>query len=341
MGRRHMSERGIKALVKKLMHRAMRPGLWPLMQRAETIDRRMDNQAQRLQAINLRTDGWAKTMAGLPARLDRIEESLERLAGTRLARDKHRDELAYWRWLIKTEEGRASLYAPFETAFARWQRDRLRELAQAVGLESGARSNGASPPGHIDDHLDAELDRWCARQSVVEIGAGPFPAIAAAPAWRRAVAVDPLATSYAEEGLLPPAADHITYIESPGEHIPLPSSWADLVIIDNAIDHVSDPGAVLVEITRLLRPGGLLWLLVDLSTHSDAMHPHAFDELSVRALLKGHGFEVVTDRVSGHKSHPKAYGEYRGLLRKPDDAASPQVVVIREVLRSAGGILRP
>jgi SAM-dependent methyltransferase len=311
--------RGIKALVKNLVHRAMRPGLWPLYQRTETIEKRMDNQAVRLQSINLRTDAWAKTMNTLPARLDKIEEALERITASHLARDKHHEELAYWKWLIKTEAGRASLYAPFEIAFARWQRDRLRELARAMGLAESAGVNGSRDP------VDPALDEWCARQSVVEIGAGPYPAIAAAPAWRRAVAIDPLAKCYAEEGLLPAAANHVTYIEAPGEHLPLPPGFADLVVMDNALDHVSDPGAVLTEIKRVLRAGGLFWLLVDLSTHKDHMHPHPFDELSLRALLREKGFEIVTDRVSGHKSHPNAYGEYRGLLRKV--GANPSVVV--------------
>jgi ubiquinone/menaquinone biosynthesis C-methylase UbiE len=128
--------------------------------------------------------------------------------------------------------------------------------------------------------------------------------------------VDPIAKGYVEEGLVPPAAEHITYLESPGERIPLPAGSADLVIIENALDHVGDPVAVLAEIRRLLAPQGMLWLLVDLSNYSDSMHPHPFNEERLRALLAGAHFEAVTERVSDHKSHPKAYGEYRGLLRK-------------------------
>lgn len=313
--------RGMKAFLKSLVHRAMRPGLWPIYTRLETLEKRMDNQAVRLQAINQRTDGWTKTVNALPTRLDSIEEALEQLTGSSLSRDKHHEELAYWKWLIKTEAGRASLYAPFEIAFSRWQRDRLRELARAVGLSEDPRINGSRDP------VDPALDEWCTRQSAVEIGAGPYPAIAAAPRWRRAVAIDPLCKSYAEEELLPAAAGHITYIEAPGEHLPLAPGFADLVIMDNALDHVSNPAAVLSEIRRVLRPGGLLWILVDLSTHKDHMHPNPFDELSLRALLRIQGFEVVSDRVSGHKSHPNAYGEYRGLLRKPDPRSAPEVIV--------------
>jgi SAM-dependent methyltransferase len=269
-------------------------------------------------------------LADLDRRLSRVEESLTALSGRPSAGEKHEEELAYWRWLFKSDEGRASLFAPPEQAFALWQRQRLRELARTLGLAPAAASEAA---------LDAALDAWCERQSVIEIGAGPYPNVAAAPRWRRAVAVDPIARAYAEEGILPAAASHVTYIEAPGERVPLASEFADLVIIENALDHVSDPAAVLSEIGRLLRPGGLLWLLVDLSTYSDHMHPHPFDEERVRALLAAGGFDVVSDRVSDHKSHPKAYGEYRGLLRKPGGSEDRPLTV--QVRASAAGAAAP
>jgi ubiquinone/menaquinone biosynthesis C-methylase UbiE len=168
---------------------------------------------------------------------------------------------------------------------------------------------------------------------VVEIGAGPYPAAAAAPAWGRAVAVDPLARAYVEEGLIPRSAAHITFVDAPGERVPLPAGIADLVIIENALDHVGDPGAVLREARRLLDgETGRLWLLVDLSEHTDRLHPHRFSEAGIRALLIESGFEAVSDRVSDHKSHPKAYGEYRGLLR-PMSRPAP---VLAEAKPAAG-----
>lgn len=255
-------------------------------------------------------------------RLERIEAGLQEAGLLPGQKDKYREELAYWRWLIKTEQGRASLYAPFEVAFGGWQRDRLRELGRCLGL-----------PGQGEE-FEQSLDEWCEQQSAIEIGPGPYPALAAAARWQRAVAVDPIARGYAEEKLIPEAARHVTFIEAPGEKVPLPSGGADLVIIENALDHVSDPGAVLAEIRRLLRPGGLLWVLVDLSTYSDHMHPHPFNEDRIRSLLTAAGFQVETERVSDHKSHPKAYGEYRGLLRKPGPREAP-LIEVRTTSRAA------
>jgi SAM-dependent methyltransferase len=307
---RALSERLLKGMLKKLVARLMRPGLVELDRRVDESSRLGADAVTRLDRLEQRLseDRWS----ALERQCSQIAGSLEALTGATIERDKHREELAYWRWLFKTEQGRSSLYAPPEEAFAHWQRERFLDLGRALGL-----------------HAEADVDAWATEQSAVEIGAGPYPALAAAPRWKRAVAVDPIARGYVEEGILPPTAGHITYIEAPGERIPLPAEFADLVVIENALDHVSDPAAVLKEIYRLLRPDGLLWLLVDLSDYSDPMHPHPFNEARIRSLLADGGFEVATDRVSDHKSHPKAYGEYRGLLRKPAHAPDPVELVVR------------
>ena len=77
---------------------------------------------------------------------------------------------------------------------------------------------------------------------------------------------------------------------------------------------------------------------VDLSEHSDHMHPHPFNEARVRGLLAAAGFEVVTDRVSDHKSHPKAYGEYRGLLRRVSSAGPNLADSAARMARKTGDI---
>ena len=218
---------------------------------------------------------------------------------------KYESELAYWRWLIKKGGSEKDFGAPFAEVFGRWQRNRLIKLGVFLGLAP------VGEPGDIDD--------WCAARSVIEIGAGPYPAVAAAAkGWARCVAVDPIAKGYVQEDLVPEAAKKVVYIAAPGEQIPLPAGFADLLVIENCLDHVTDPERVVAEIRRLLRPGGYLWLFVDLSNHKDEMHPHPFNEERVRALLRS--FQVVRDEVSDHKAHPEAYGGYRGLLRKPDAA---------------------
>ncbi len=229
-------------------------------------------------------------------RLARVEAQLGVSANSA---PKYQAELAFWRTLIKEGGSQARMGEPFEVVFGRWQRDRLLSLADYLGLPA---------PDAIDE--------WCRQRSVVEIGAGPYPAIAAARlGWRRAVAVDPLAKGYADEGMLPEVCRPLVYLEAPGEAVPLPAHFADLVVIENCLDHVSDPQAVVREIHRLLVPGGLVWLFVDLSNYADYLHPHPMSESRLKGLMIE--FELVRGQVTPNKAHPEAYAGYRGLWRKP------------------------
>lgn len=252
-------------------------------------------------------------LAPLSDRLESMEQQIRAIAGRMdlLEADAHKyeSELAYWRYLVKEGGSQKDFGAPFEEIFGRWQRNRLLKLGTFLGLPEPGQ------PGDVDD--------WCAARSVVEIGAGPYPAVAAAArGWKRCVAVDPIAKGYVEEGLLPRAAESVVYIDAPGERIPLPAGFADLVVIENCLDHVTNPTTVLNEILRLLRPGGFLWLFVDLSDHCDHMHPHPMNEARIRGLMGS--FNCVRDEVSNHKAHPEAYGGYRALYRKPESARMRQ-----------------
>jgi len=240
-------------------------------------------------------------------RIDRLEAQL---AAARLDAAKYRGEIDYWRWLIKKGGSEKQHGEPFAVIFGRWQRHRLLKLAAFLDIPQDDR------PGNIDD--------WCTKRSVVEIGAGPYPAIAAAKnGWKRCVAVDPLAKGYVEEGAPTPACDSVTYIEAPGEAIPLPANFADLVICENCLDHVSDPAAVVREMYRLVKPGGYVWFFVDLSEHRDFMHPHPMNEKRVADLFSE--FKVVATEMTPHKAHPKAFAAMRVLYRKPALAPEPAV----------------
>ena len=239
--------------------------------------------------------------------LVRLEEKVSKLHyavdQTTVDRLKYDSELEYWRYLVKRGGAEKDFGEAFEVVFGRWMRRRLEKLGLFLGLAR------AGQPGDIDE--------WCRTRSVVEIGAGPYPAVAAARhGWKRCVAVDPIARGYVEEELVPASCSHVVYLEAPGEHIPLASGFADLVVCENCLDHVSDPAKVIREIERLLVPGGNLWVFVDLSNHQDHMHPHPMSEEKMRRLLSR--FEMVRVEVSSHKAHPEAYGGFRALVRKPE-----------------------
>jgi len=150
----------------------------------------------------------------------------------------------------------------------------------------------------------------------VEVGGGPSPLIGSA-GWARAIAVDPLAEGYEAEGLFQPLVERTEGLASAGESIPLNDGIADVVVIENCVDHVENPVAVMGELARLCRPDGYLWLLVDLKETVDRLHPHAFDREGVRRLVKRAGFRIERERESrGHASHPDAESELRVLARR-------------------------
>jgi len=136
--------------------------------------------------------------------------------------------------------------------------------------------------------------------TVVEIGAGPVGVAGFLPAAARMIAVDPLEGFYrTNENLAKNRVPAVEYREGVGESLPVEDSSADLVLIENCIDHTKDVDAVMREIIRVLRPGGMMYLTVNCRSapgfvvHSilsrlavDAGHPHTFTAGKARALVE-------------------------------------------------------
>jgi len=76
-----------------------------------------------------------------------------------------------------------------------------------------------------------------------------------------AVGVDPLAVDY--KRLFPKWQHNAQTVAAIGESIPFGDAAFDIVISDNVIDHAERPLAILDEIVRVLKPGGLLYFTVN------------------------------------------------------------------------------
>ncbi len=135
---------------------------------------------------------------------------------------------------------------------------------------------------------------------VVEIGSGPIGVVSFFRGASR-VAVDPLESFYGTNPELSALRDPgVQYRNGVGEELPVDDGSADLVIMENCIDHTRDVDQVMREISRVLRPGGVLHLTVNcrippgfvmhrlLSRLAiDAGHPHTFTAGKARALVTG------------------------------------------------------
>lgn len=134
--------------------------------------------------------------------------------------------------------------------------------------------------------------------SVLEIGSGPV-GVSSFLTSRLRVAIDPLAAFYASDAELSQhrSAD-VVYLGAMGEHLPFAAAQFDLLVIENCIDHVRDTEAVMGEIARVLKPGGVLYMTVNVRTRFgtwlhrllsrlriDAGHPHSFNESTARGLI--------------------------------------------------------
>lgn len=94
-----------------------------------------------------------------------------------------------------------------------------------------------------------------------------------------------------------------------------PDDYFDVVVASEVLEHVSDPRAMLVEIARVLRPGGLLWattphgrgvsarmLGLAWSVVSPPEHLHLFSVPGVKGLLAESGFRHA--HVVTHGANP-------------------------------------
>lgn len=109
-----------------------------------------------------------------------------------------------------------------------------------------------------------------------------------------------------------------------------PDGHFDVILASEVLEHVPDPRAMLGEVARLLRPGGLLWATTPhgrgvsaralgprWSVVSPPEHLHLFSVASIRRALGEAGFRRV--RIATHGTNP--YEIVNGLRRRAEVAA--------------------
>ncbi len=141
---------------------------------------------------------------------------------------------------------------------------------------------------------------------VVDVGCGPVSVLNFfRPDGLIPLGVDPLALTYAEEGLIEssPDLEPMPLIALTAERLPFRSQSIDHLICYNVLDHVADVHLVLAELNRVLKPGGTLRLYVHTFApwikrflFFDRPHTYHWDHAEFRALLSGAGFGVLLER---------------------------------------------
>jgi len=142
---------------------------------------------------------------------------------------------------------------------------------------------------------------------VVEFGCGGGDLLAALACRRKAgVEINPYAVEHARS----------LGIETRESLADLPSGTFSVAISSHALEHVASPHAVLCELRRLLRPGGMLLLLLPLDDWrhyrhrhwkplDPDMHVYAWTPLSLGNLLVSAGFSPLEIRLLNHAWPPR------------------------------------
>lgn len=98
----------------------------------------------------------------------------------------------------------------------------------------------------------------------------------------------------------------------------------DVIISDNALEHALEPWVELRAIRELLKPGGLLHIVVPCEGPSWAFkdddvnqHVYSWSPQSLGNLLKAAGYEIIAARPYRHKWPPKGLAQKFAAMGRP------------------------
>jgi SAM-dependent methyltransferase len=111
-----------------------------------------------------------------------------------------------------------------------------------------------------------------AGKKILDVGCGPRGSLEWADMAAERVGLDPLVERYRALGI----DQHRThYVNAPVERIPDPDNYFDVVSSINSLDHVDDVDAAMREMLRVLTPGGMILLVVEIHPRPTIAEPHA------------------------------------------------------------------
>ncbi|MBT5426247.1 MAG: class I SAM-dependent methyltransferase [Bacteroidetes bacterium] len=107
-------------------------------------------------------------------------------------------------------------------------------------------------------------------KNILDLGCGPRGSLEWADMTESRIGLDPLAEDYLKLGA---HAHKMTYIKGYGENMPFDKEQFDLVCSFNNLDHVNNLKQTCIEIDRVLKPGGLFLLIVDIHAKPTTTEP--------------------------------------------------------------------
>lgn len=162
----------------------------------------------------------------------------------------------------------------------------------------------------IEEKL-AKTDFDISEADIIEVGAGPV-GIVSSLRGRRRVATDPLNNLFESEEIYrgyreKARGQGVSYVDAKGETLPFEDREFDLLITDNVLDHTESPARIISEARRVLKPGGIMYLrvnvyhfwgrlirrLMELAV-IDKGHPYTFSSRKLKTMAEEHGFQILS-----------------------------------------------
>jgi len=109
------------------------------------------------------------------------------------------------------------------------------------------------------------------------------------------VGVDPLAVDY--KRLFPRVQASAVTVAAIGEELPFDDGSFDIVLSDNVIDHAEHPLAIIDEIVRVLKPGGILFFTVNVH------HPLYNIASQIHGVWNAAGLKIELSAFADHTVH--------------------------------------
>lgn len=143
-------------------------------------------------------------------------------------------------------------------------------------------------------------------QVILDLGCGPRGSLEWAVGAARRIGLDPLAEEYLRLG-----ADrhNMEYISAPSEAIPLADNTCDAVFAFNSLDHVDNVEKTVLEIKRIIKPGGIFLLIVEINHAPTKCEPHTLSPTQILELFTP---EFTNESLKVYK--PVKEGAYQSIL---------------------------
>ena len=137
-----------------------------------------------------------------------------------------------------------------------------RELAHHRRMfeKRGGKSKNAWYERHFTKNFGLEKG-FFSNKRLLDIGCGPLGSLEWADNAKIRIGLDPLANGYMQLGA---SELEMIFVLSPGEKIPFPDNYFDVVSSFNNLDHVDDVNKTISEIKRVCKIGGTFLLIVDI-----------------------------------------------------------------------------